>query len=209
MTTQPLEVVPNYLTIKERGKSIPYGPVPRDGGDMNHGFMNLKSDSSAIASVPELMGDPALRALVASINAPTTSLFSTGCVSGHTVQQGKHGYCGYVEFAWNSARLVQDAQNYFPLFFWFNKLLVSHQFVRAKFEWELEGAHFLAPNVGGYTCAVFVNTTFSPTQDEALADWNTALGHLTNYFGTVNGGETDYIYKPPRRLESCGGPTVP
>jgi hypothetical protein len=196
MTPQPLQSVPNYLTIKERGKSIPYGPAPRANGDTNHGFMNLKSDPAAIASVPELASDPALRALVASINAPHTSLFSAGCVSGHTVQDDMHGYCGYLEFAWNSVHLVQDAQSYFPLFFWFNKLLVTHQFVRAKFEWELQGAHFLARNVGGFTCTIFINTTFSPTQDEALADWNTALGYLTSYVGTVNSGPTDHIYQP-------------
>ena len=188
----------NFLSIRERGKGVPYGPgAPREDGSCNHGFKPLKGNLHDLGSIPELTDDLALREVVAAINAPETSLFSTGCLSGPVHEEQGHRRTGYVEFALNSMSLVQDAQNYFPVFFWFNKALHGEQFARAKFDWELEGASFLdAGGVGGFTCAVFVNTPFTSTEDLALSDWRAAMELLGGYLHSVRNDATDYIYPP-------------
>jgi len=191
---------PNYLSIRERGKGIPYfgDGVAREDGDANHGFKNLKTNPDELDSIPELAVDPPLKALVAAINAPHTGLFSVGCVSGpvHDEERG-HRRTGYVEFALNSVSRVQDARNYFPAFFYFNKLLHREQFATVKFDWQLEGAHFTDVDVGGFSCTVFVNTQFFSSATEAEDAWRRALELLAALLGDVPDDTRDPIYAPP------------
>lgn len=190
----------NHLSIRERQKCVPYGGTagrPRPDGSVNHGFKNLKGRPGELASIPELVADTVLRGVVEAINGSATGLFSVGCVSGPVEEERGHRRAGYVEFALNSMEGVQNAANYFPPFFHFNRLLHSEQFDRARFDWELEGAEFLAVNVAGFTCAVFVNTRFVATEAEALADWECALRLLGVLLGGIPSTAGDPIYTPP------------
>ncbi|TIU39514.1 MAG: hypothetical protein E5W31_07490, partial [Mesorhizobium sp.] len=154
----------NGLFISRSGKGIPYGAGPRDNGDFNHGFKNLKGNLDLISEIPELKSDPALLNLVYNINHEETGLLSIGCLSSPVVDEGR-GYrvTGYIEFAFNSVAGIEDAANYFPIFFHFDQdLHVSNFPHRVQFSWEIEGAHFAEANAGGFTMAITINTDFYP-----------------------------------------------
>ncbi len=171
----------NILAIASRGKAIPYGSSGsvRADGQANFGFKNLKGHPELLNEVPELASDPALRSLVAAINAPTTGLFSVGCLSG--VVHDDHGWrmTGYIEFAHNSRQAAADAASYFPVFFHFDRLLQNSGFGhQVQFYWELCGAHFLDAASDGFTAAVTMNTHPFATMEGARDAWRAACGIL-------------------------------
>ncbi|MBI3430656.1 MAG: hypothetical protein HY018_00385 [Hydrogenophilales bacterium] len=187
----------NLLSIKHGGKGIPYGGAGelRPDGDANYGFKNLKGRPELLDSVPELLSDPALSEAVKAINAAQTGLFSVGCTSGDIVDENGHRRTGYVEFAFNSASLVADASNYFPLYFHFDRYLSSSEStLQVAYEWELMQAHFLDTNVGGFTCSVFLNTFYVGSSGEAQKNWAEAIALLTHYLGGIPQRATDYLY---------------
>jgi len=179
----------NILSIRRRGKPIPYGGVGevREDGHANYGFRDLKGDQEAHAHVPELQSDVALSRLVQSINLPHTGLFTVGCVSGHVDEN--HGFRdqGYVEFGINSMASIADARNYFSVFFHFDDGLKQTGFSgRFAFEWQLEGATFIErEGVAGFTCTVFLNSHFHASRAEANQAWSTALELLGGYLQSV------------------------
>lgn len=188
----------NYLSIRHRGKPIPYGGngVLRDDGEANHGFKYVKGDDAALRAIPELTKDPALLELALAINAPQTGLFSIGCVSGAVDDERGHRDCGYIEFAINSKSAIADAQSYFPIFFHFDRFLNDARFsAPAHFNWELEGATFMeSDDSSGFTCAIFINTGYSQTREEATHIWSESLGALANFLKNVPAEQSDFIY---------------
>ncbi|HEV2540101.1 MAG TPA: hypothetical protein VGU03_10375 [Frateuria sp.] len=188
----------NFLSIRQRGKGIPYGGAghPRADGDANHGFRFAKGKPEVLDWIPELKRDRALDRLVRAINAPASGLFTVGCVSGK--DEGEHGvrYSGYVEFAFNSRSVVADAASYFPVFFHFCRSLHEGQFQeRVQFNWELEGATFLeADHMIGFTCSVIINTPFDPDPQAARDAWEASLEWLGSYLGSVPPHGDDVLY---------------
>jgi hypothetical protein len=182
----------NFLSIRERGKSMPYC----DSTNRDRGFKNLKSRPESIATVTGLDPDPALRAVVQAINAPGTGLFTvaSACLEDH-FERG-HRFTGYVEFALNSQAAVQDAANYFALFQSFSRRLHAHRFESARFEWELEETVFLAIGVSGFTCTVLVKTDLVDSATTARHDWERALQIVGQHLGGLQGAEDNPIYEP-------------
>lgn len=188
---------PNYLSIRCRGKGVPYygDGEAREDGDANHGFKNLKTNPELIDSVPELVPDRALRRIVEALNARTSGVLTIGCLSGPVNEDEGHRYTGYVEFSLNSKVGVSDASHYFPPFFQFNQLLHQEKFTEVKFDWVLEGAAFTDVDVDGFTCTVFVNTQSCSNPDEAYSCWERAL-FLLDALATIPVAE-DLIYEAP------------
>lgn len=188
----------NYLSIRHRGKAVPYGGngVLREDGDANFGFRYAKGDETALRAIPELAKDPALFDLALAINAPQTGLFSIGCVSGPVDDEHRHRDSGYIEFAINSKSAISDAKNYFPIFFHFDRFLHDIKFsTPTSFNWELEGATFLeSDDASGFTCAIFINTGYSPTREEATRIWTASLEALANFLQSVPPEHSDFIY---------------
>lgn len=177
------------LSIKQSGKGIPYGGFPkgeknRDGSAKNQGFKNLKGRPDRFAEIPELEENPGLYNLVAGMNQPTNGLVTIGCAGWDVSNDNGFRWAGYIEFAFNSAELADDAQNYFPLFFNFNKMLHGSDFAQpAHYHWELAGARFLDAEMDGFTCAVNVYTPAAPSLEEAKEAWQLALEPLEFFLG--------------------------
>jgi hypothetical protein len=188
----------NYLSIRHRGKGIPYGGngALRDDGDANHGFKYIKNDEAALRLIPELARDPALLQLAIAINGPKTGLFSVGCVSGQIHDDRGHRDSGYIEFAINSRSAIGNAASYFPIFFHFDRFLHESQFsAPTHFNWELEGATFIeCGNSTGFTCSIFINTDYSPTREDASHVWNESLETLGYFLQSVPPESHDYLY---------------
>lgn len=189
----------NNLSIRHRGKPIPYGGdgVLRDDGDANYGFKYVKGDETALRSIPELVKDPALLDLALAINSPKTGLFTVGCVSGRIDDERGHRDSGYIEFAINSKSAIADAKSYFPIYFHFDRFLHDANFsAPAHFNWELEGATFTeSENSSGFTCAIFINTGYSPTREDASHIWTESLGALAYILQSIPVEQSDFIYR--------------
>jgi len=188
----------NYLTIRHRGKGIPYGGNGeiREDGDANYGFKYVKGNETALRQIPELARDPALLQLALAINASTTGLFTVGCVSGPVDDDRGHRDSGYMEFSINSRSAIANAQNYFPIFFHFDRFLHEAEFsAPTSFNWELEGATFLERDQSaGFTCSITINTHYSPTREEATHLWAESLEALGYFLQSVPPAHEDFIY---------------
>jgi hypothetical protein len=153
----------NLLSLTVCTKEIPYlgTGIARQDGHTNHGFKNLIAYPDLIDAIPELTSDPALKALVYSLNTGATRFFTTGCFSSQIKENHNYRYHGYLEFSWNCQVCVRDAINYFTLFFHFEQFLQNHKFdQKVKFQWSIEQTHFLDLNLMGFCCAIFINTDF-------------------------------------------------
>ncbi len=178
----------NVLSINHQAKAVPYGGagVQRKDGHANYGFRNLKQDPTLTETIPELMADSCLRSLVVAIADQCNGLFTIGCASGDVAEIEGSRRTGYVEFAINSKSGVENAANYFPLFFHFDRLLHSSKFSHpVQFSWELQPARFGAVNVAGFTCSIFVNTHFCTSIERARECWAAALRVIEQHLATV------------------------
>lgn len=171
------------LTIRHRGKAIPYPGVERVGVPSNYGFKPLKGIPDAGRYIPEATDDPALSNAISSINAKGTAFFTIGCEKAfNRDESGGHWAKGYLEFAHNYPELVADARYAFAVFFNF-----SHELVRSRlerpvlFHWELEGARFLDATCDGFSITVWIETGTLPSRDEAVDCWEAALERLTMF----------------------------
>lgn len=64
------------------GPPVPYPPAPRENGGMNHGYVRLKGNLEAVASVPEVGGWPEYCQFLERVNAETSPIESVGCEKG-------------------------------------------------------------------------------------------------------------------------------
>ena len=187
----------NDLRIERSGKGIPYGGMgePREDGEANYGFKDLKGNLDQISSVPELARDPDLLALVQRINAPTVGLFSVGCTSGPVLDEQGHRVSGYVEFAINSVSKIQDASTYFPMFFHFDNALQKVCFdEKMHFGWVIDTAHFIKPNLGGFSAAIILNTAYHLNSDDAKTTWAASLDFLGQFLSAIP-ADSDPLYR--------------
>jgi hypothetical protein len=188
----------NFLCIDHKHKPIPYGGngVVRDDGDANYGFKCLKGALHLAEEIPELQRDLAMKRLAIAVNAPATGLLSIGCVSAPVNEDNRHRYTGYFEFAFNSVSGISDAQNYFPPFFHFDRLLAGLPNVRpVVYHWELKPCTFIERgSVSGFSCLVTVNTHWSDSHDAAEADWAQSLDNLHELLRQIPPFGADTIY---------------
>lgn len=176
----------NLLSVRQDPKAVPYAPADREGGARNHGFQDLKGRPERVGTVPEAIQEPALAELLRVLSAPACGLFSVGCVSGPVQDERGFRHTGYIEFALNHPLGVQDATNYFPLFFHFDERLSDGNFDHEiKFDWELQPAMFTDVEIGGFTCAVFINTAYAASAAEAYAHWRAAIDFLRDYLAAT------------------------
>ncbi|MEL6137155.1 MAG: hypothetical protein AAFQ61_04545 [Cyanobacteria bacterium J06626_23] len=185
----------NHLSISPYCKTIPYegNCRRRANGRINHGFKNLRTNPNLIDTVPELMTDDSMRELVKTLNTKTESFFTAGCFSHYRLAKPVSPtddalgyYEGYVEFAFNCHLRVQDAKNYFALFFHFDQFLEDIGFQeRVKFDWLIGRIHFTDLNVEGFSTAVFLQTATVLGFSAAQQIWNQALNALDGFLGSV------------------------
>ena len=200
------------LTLSACGKSIPYAadrPVEVTLAEANgsadkptnYGFKNLKIKPSLIETVPELVHDTSLKALVKAINQGEGSFFTVGCNS--EIVSSTEGYRrkGYLEFAWNCASCIQDAINYFALYFHFNKALLLKEFNQpVQIKWIIQEAAFSDIKIHGFSCSVHIETRLLSSTEQANQVWQLSLRMLDAYLATVDTLEPKVIYKP---LSQC------
>ncbi|MEO5617193.1 MAG: hypothetical protein ABIS67_05450 [Candidatus Eisenbacteria bacterium] len=192
----------NRLVILPRRMTIPYGgsgAIRTDGG-ANYGFANLKQQPHLIDTVPELAHDPALKSVVSTINRHSTGLFSSACESCQSREHRGYRYSGYVEFAINSDSEAADATSYFTMFHSFGLFLNSQTFAqRVTFQWEICPAHFADICADGFSTSVRIDTDSFGTVEEALTCWQTSLGALEAFLGSIPKPAGEPIYSPDRR----------
>lgn len=186
----------NSLIIGQNFKGIPYPPSNlREDGSKNFGFKNLKSKVANEEEIPELQDNSDLKYLINSINAPSSGLFSIGCLSSPVEENSKFRHTGYVEFCINSRSLISDAQNYFRLFFHFDEALHQSNFSEdIQFDWELIGASFVEKNIDGFTCRIYINTHWNDNASGAKAQWGIAAVFIANYLKLWDSNFDDSIY---------------
>ena len=164
---------------------------------LNYGFKNLKIKPSLINTIPELTDDVSLKSLVQSMNKPESSLFTVGCSSKVTQADGKHCHKGYLAFAWNCAGCIQDAINYFALYFHFEKSLREQGFNQpVQFKWIVQESAFLDAKLDGFVCAIQVETRSLSSAEQANQTWQFSLKMLESYFAKVFTESSTPLYKP-------------
>ncbi|MEO1621098.1 MAG: hypothetical protein AAFU53_08695 [Cyanobacteria bacterium J06632_3] len=193
----------NDLALSAHAKVIPYAADRLVASDTatNYGFKNLKIKPSLIETIPELADDVGLKALVKALNKKESCFFTVGCSS--ELVQSESGCCrkGYLEFAWNCASCVQDAINYFALYFHFNKSLLVKSFNQpVQLKWIIQEAAFADVQVHGFSCAVHIETRMLSSAEQAEQAWQLSLRMLDAYMATVETLQSMPIYQP---LSEC------
>lgn len=198
----------NELTLSAHAKSIPYAADRQPEGSgrnnlaetskpTNYGFKNLKIKPSLIETIPELIDDAGLKALVEMINKSESCFFTVGCAS--ELVQTAEGYHrqGYLEFAWNCANCIQDAINYFALYFHFNKSLLVKGFNQpVQLKWVIQEATFSDVDIRGFSCAVHIKTCPLSSPEQANQVWQLSLRMIDTYLSTVETLQAKPIYQP-------------
>jgi hypothetical protein len=93
---------------------------------------------------------------------------------------------GFLELAFNYAIVLENAQNYFKLFFDFN-----HWFWEqpkegvVEYHFQLEGAQFIDIPAQGFSLVVWITTVVLPTEDEAKKAWGWALNTVVKFLMTI------------------------
>lgn len=198
----------NDLTLSAHAKSIPYAADRQPDGSgrnslaetsrpTNYGFKNLKIKPSLIETIPELSNDASLKALVEMINKRESCFFTVGCASEQVQTAEGYRHRGYLEFAWNCANCIQDAVNYFALYFHFNKSLLVKGFNQpVQLKWIIQEAAFSDVEIHGFTCAVHVETRSLSSLEQVDQVWQLSLRMIDTYLSTVDTLEPMPIYRP-------------
>lgn len=182
------------LTINERSKHVPYPPSSSDGSE-NFGFRVLKGKADKIDSIAELKDNEALKKIVHTINEDASPFFSVGCEKSFNRSANSFWAKGYIEFAYNCARAVSDAAQYFPLFFHFNRF--AQRFTESnnvQFWFELQPAFFKKIDSAGFTCCVWITTGGHSSQEESFDAWCSAVQTLDSFLASVKIGKQERIY---------------
>ncbi|MEM6599137.1 MAG: hypothetical protein AAF810_16280 [Cyanobacteria bacterium P01_D01_bin.36] len=189
----------NDLSLSPHSKSIPYAAdrLREPGRAVNYGFKNLKIKPSLIETIPELEEDPGLKALIEMVNRKDSCFFTVGCASDTVQIAGGHCRKGYLEFAWNCASCVQDAINYFALYFHFNKSLVVKSFNQpVQLKWIIQEAAFSDVETHGFSCVVHIETLPLSSLEQANQAWQLTLRMIDAYLSTVETLQPMPIYQP-------------
>ena len=186
------------LAIRRHGKPIPYHAVQRPPPDSsNEGFRVLKGRPSDEAlAIKEVADVEALQRFVIDINRAESGFFSVGCEKAFNFDpRCGHWGRGYVEFSFNDSALVVDAQKYFKLFFEFSAVMSDPSAPKDVYYcWELDGAHFTSVDLGGFTCAVWIQTDDFDSEVAARAAWSNGLDFLTEFLNQFDHTPVAPIY---------------
>jgi hypothetical protein len=183
-----------FLTIQNRIKGIPYGAVDGPEGSTNHGYKRLKGNPFLAASIPEAQEPEALKQSLMRISAPETAFFTIGCEKSCNPEEKGFWIRGYLELAFNFVELVSDAQNYFKLFYDFNRVAAGSPGV--IFEFQLEAADFADGPAQGFSLTLWITTSVMSAED-AWREWSNALLRFVDFIEPlrVASGFTP-IYEP-------------
>jgi hypothetical protein len=80
--------------------------------------------------------------------------------------------------------LVSECQNYFKLFFEFNKhfpQLAPSELPKSIYEFQLEGAFFVDGPTEGFSLTLWITTVTLPTKEEAMFEWSNALSRFVDF----------------------------
>lgn len=100
------------------GPPVPYPAAVRGDGSMNHGYVRLKGNSDAIASVPEVVDWPDYQEFLSAINAPSSPLESVGCEKHFfpvDAGEAKVRLGSYTDVIFSDLELNDDAENHLRL----------------------------------------------------------------------------------------------
>ncbi|MEM9089705.1 MAG: hypothetical protein AAGC93_13275 [Cyanobacteria bacterium P01_F01_bin.53] len=189
----------NELSLSSQPKVIPYAAdrLIQDVDSGNYGFKNLKIKPALIETIPELAEDTVLKTLVKSINKGATCFFTIGCSSELFATETGCYRQGYLEFAWNCTGCIQDAINYFALYFHFERSLREKGFNQpVQFKWIIQEATFSDAEVNGFSCAIHLKTRSLSSPEQANQAWQLSLRMIEAYIGTVDTLRSMPIYKP-------------
>jgi len=214
---KPSPLYSNDLTLSSHAKVIPYAADRQithqmdrcrteAKGSANYGFRNLKIKPSLIATIPELATDKSLETLVREINKKETCFFTVGCDSEQISSPEGYQRKGYLEFAWNCTGCIQDAINYFALYFHFEKSLREKRFNQpVNLRWVIQEASFSDADINGFSCVVHVETRSLSSAEQAEQAWQLSLRMIQAYLETVVTLKSTPLYQP---LSECS-PELP
>lgn len=67
------------LVYAEQGITVPYPPIPRQGGSSNHGFIDVRGRPDLAAAIPEASDSEALRRILVELAQPSSLFATVGC----------------------------------------------------------------------------------------------------------------------------------
>lgn len=194
----------NDLTLGSHAKVIPYAAdrqIDRDHIETressDYGFKNLKIKPSLIDTIPELAADKSLSMLVQKLNQREICFFTIGCDSEQIASAEGYLRKGYLEFAWNCTGCVQDAINYFALYFHFEKSLREKSFNQpVQLRWVIQEATFSDADIHGFSCSVHIKTRSLSSAEQADQAWQLSLRMIQAYLETVVILKSTPLYQP-------------
>lgn len=174
------------FSIRERGKVIPY-PAIDHGTSVNYGFKVLKGKpEEEIALICEVQDNKYLENALISINNIATPFFSVGCEKAYNTDESGNYVKGFLEISFNNIDLVQDAHNYFQLFFDFNQFICMKKFNQPIYYlWEIEPSFFKEAQVNGFSLVIWITSGYSKDMEKTKELWGDGILFLTDYFKTV------------------------
>ncbi|HEV7894035.1 MAG TPA: hypothetical protein VGP08_25695 [Pyrinomonadaceae bacterium] len=183
------------LLINDHFKTVPYQAVDRGNGHPNHGFKVIKGTLEEAAKIAEVQDEEHLKNALIKINDHSTALFTIGCEKAFNQDGTEFWARGFLEFAFNYPQLVDDAQNYFKLFFNFNEYLRDRKFNEpVRYQWELEGNRFVDVGCDGFSVVVWITTAIFNNPEEPRRVWGIAVDHLTEYLENIKAISAPSIY---------------
>ncbi len=184
------------LSIRNRHKGIPYFGGIREGGSVNYGFRPLKGKPVEAAEVPEVQDEEHLKNALVVINDSNTAFFTTACEKSFNHDDNGFWAKGFLEFSYNYTEMVTDAQNYFKLFFEFNRSIWQQGFNEpVQYHWELEGAVFTDCNsCTGYTACVWIATADFDNQSDLRSVWGKSVDFLVDFLREIPLADLRTIY---------------
>ncbi len=183
------------LSVKLQTVTIPYPAVDR-AESPHQGFVQLKGDADAAATLPAVQDSAALRQALEKINATTTPFFTVACKL--VLNSDANGFWarGYLEFCLNSIELAKDSPNYFLLFEQFNHYVQDCKIdLPVDYEFQLYDAIFPAIKADGHTICVWLTTAQFPNEEGALKTWNMSISALADFLSSFEKPELAEIFQ--------------
>ncbi|ATF04056.1 hypothetical protein PhaeoP75_04457 (plasmid) [Phaeobacter gallaeciensis] len=180
-----------FLTVEDRQKDIPYPPETHQDSQ-NFGFKPLKGKSEKVDKIQEAKGFPGIIAALKAINVQDSPFFSIGCEKYIGPEQyGGYYARGYIEFAFNYARMVSFPQAA-DLFRCFSIYYAQHEIYEyTTYNFDIQPAYFVKAKTDGYTCCVWIRTGHHASHKEAEQAYNKAVQLLADFISTVGPPENE------------------
>jgi hypothetical protein len=164
------------------GPAVPYPPVERGDGHMNHGYRRVKGDSDAIASIPEAADSLEYQAFLQAINSTDSPIESVGCEKAlfpvHDHPTIKVSLGSYTDILFSDLKSNCDPKNILYLASVFVAALSGSAAWWSKAEMGIERLRALYgyPKPWGLMLRV---TGYGRTEEEARMTWAMSLTKLS------------------------------